>query len=427
MVARNFVEIDNNILYPRLDIAGDKTGITGMELPLLNYAVYGVSKVFGYDSWYGRLINLLVSSIGIFFFFKLVRRYFDEKVAFYSAFILLVSIWFGYSRKIIPETFAMSLVIIGVYYGLKFLDGKSNPGRPVHALTYGVFVGLGTLSKISTGYILVIFLLPFFKKTIPVARKAAFAGVSAVFIFPTLIWYFYWVPFLVEKYEFWHFFMGESILVGGKAIFNNLLAVSEIFYFMALRYSGFIVFLGGLIYAVIKKKWLILKLFCIGFFSFLIIILKAGDRFYAHSYYLIPFVPIMALVAGYGLSRIKDARFAVLLLLAISVEGISNQLYDFNINKKQVGILTLEKDLDKFSSKEDLIIINSGGHPTPMYFSGRKGWILRNDELTDSEQVEALKAKNAKLVVVLKQAFGTFVDLNLPVLHDSEDYRIYKL
>lgn len=45
MVSRNFLEIDNNILYPRIDIAGEKTGITGMEFPLLNYTIYIVSKV----------------------------------------------------------------------------------------------------------------------------------------------------------------------------------------------------------------------------------------------------------------------------------------------------------------------------------------------------------------------------------------------
>ena len=37
MVARNFLEVDSNILYPRINIAGEKSGITGMEFPLLNY------------------------------------------------------------------------------------------------------------------------------------------------------------------------------------------------------------------------------------------------------------------------------------------------------------------------------------------------------------------------------------------------------
>ena len=44
MVARNFLEVDNNIFYPRVDFAGDKTGITGMEFPLLNYMIYGVAQ-----------------------------------------------------------------------------------------------------------------------------------------------------------------------------------------------------------------------------------------------------------------------------------------------------------------------------------------------------------------------------------------------
>ena len=56
MVARNFLEIDNNIFYPRIDIAGEKTGITGMEFPILNYLIYLVSEVFGYEHWYGCLL-----------------------------------------------------------------------------------------------------------------------------------------------------------------------------------------------------------------------------------------------------------------------------------------------------------------------------------------------------------------------------------
>src|SRR5256885_261898 len=63
MVSRNFYEVEANILYPRVDMAGDKTGITGTEFPLLNYLIYLVAKVFGWADWYGRLINLIVSSL----------------------------------------------------------------------------------------------------------------------------------------------------------------------------------------------------------------------------------------------------------------------------------------------------------------------------------------------------------------------------
>ncbi|MFM6983581.1 MAG: hypothetical protein ACKOXF_05580, partial [Chitinophagaceae bacterium] len=43
MVARNFTEDGAHLLYPKIDIAGEKSGITGMEFPVLNYLIYLVS------------------------------------------------------------------------------------------------------------------------------------------------------------------------------------------------------------------------------------------------------------------------------------------------------------------------------------------------------------------------------------------------
>ena len=115
MVARNFLEIDPNPFYPRLDISGELTGITGMEFPLLNYLCYLLSLVFGYQHWYGRLIVLVISSFGLFYFYKLVKSYFEEKVAFNASIVLLFSIWFTYSRKIMPDTFSLSLILFALW------------------------------------------------------------------------------------------------------------------------------------------------------------------------------------------------------------------------------------------------------------------------------------------------------------------------
>ena len=37
MIARNFLEGNPNLLYPRIDMAGNQTGIIGSELPFYNY------------------------------------------------------------------------------------------------------------------------------------------------------------------------------------------------------------------------------------------------------------------------------------------------------------------------------------------------------------------------------------------------------
>ena len=74
MVARNFYEGDDNIMYPRVDEAGAGTGIIGMEFPLLYHLHYRMASVFGYTHWYGRLINLIISSLGLWYFSRVLLR-----------------------------------------------------------------------------------------------------------------------------------------------------------------------------------------------------------------------------------------------------------------------------------------------------------------------------------------------------------------
>ncbi len=155
MVARNFLEIDNNILFPRIDFAGEKSQITGMEFPLLNYICYIIAKIFGYRHWYGRLVNLVVSSFGLWFFYKLLFKYFIKQVAFYSTFILNASIWFQFSRKIIPDTFAMSMIIAGIYFGNNYLENKKH--ELINLFFYLVLFVLGVLAKLPSGYLLIVF------------------------------------------------------------------------------------------------------------------------------------------------------------------------------------------------------------------------------------------------------------------------------
>lgn len=428
MVARNFLEIDNNIFYPRIDIAGEKTGITGMEFPLLNYLIYLLSKIFGYQHWYGRLINLCVSSVGLWFFYKLAERYFNKQAAFNATIILTVSIWFQFSRKIMPDTFAMSLVIAGIYYGCLYLENESKKLRLWHLLAYTLLIMLGILSKLPCGYLLVVMGIFYFSKNIPAKRKIVLLLASVLGILPVLFWYFYWVPYLVDEFGFWHFFMGKSMRQGFSEIVQHLGQTTGRFYETALQFIGFAAFVFGLFVAILHKDRKIIFIFLSSFSAFSIIIFKAGYTFSHHSYYIIPFVPVMALVAGYGLTKIKSSKIALLVLAAIVVEGIANQQHDFRIKEKDHQIAKLEKDLDKVSGRGDLIIINSGLYPTPMYFAHRKGWINSNEEILNDQYLEELKNKGLKHIVILKRTFGT--EINLPQYKkvlENDDYCIYDL
>lgn len=424
MVARNFLEIDNNIFYPRVDIAGEKTGITGMEFPLLNYLAYLFSLLFGYEHWYGRLINLIVSSFGLFFFYKLVLKYFEKNVAFNSTLVLLFSVWFIYSRKIMPDTFSISFVMAGIYYGSNYLDNTDRKYRFRDLFLYALLMALGVLSKLPAAYLLAVLAIFFADKKIPVNRKVVFSAASLIaLVFPG-IWYFYWVPYLVDHFDFWAFFMGRSFSEGIGDILNKPGLTLLRFYDTALKYVGFGFFLFGLFRAFQNKQRGMLAAFIILFFSFLIIVFKSGLTFYHHSYYIVPFVPVMALLCGYGISTIRNRVAALIILAAIGIEGILNQQDDFRIRQKDRGLLNLEADLNKISSPKDLILINSGDYPTPMYFAHRKGWVDYNANIAHPNLIQTLKEKGLKYIVILKK---DPVPLDHELVFESDDYFIYKL
>jgi Dolichyl-phosphate-mannose-protein mannosyltransferase len=427
MVARNFLETDNTILYPRIDFAGEKTGITGMEFPILNYLIYLISTIFGYSHWYGRLINLIISSFGIYIFNALIKKYFDNATALNASLILLFSIWFMYARKIMPDTMAMTFIIASIYYGSNYLEAKENKKKYLEWLLSLIFMALGALSKLPSAYLLIIFILFFFKKEIPLHRKIGFSISAFLFMLLPVAWYFYWVPYLVQEFGFWHFFMGKSMMEGALEIQQHIGACLANFYENALKFAGFAFFLIGLYFMFIQKNKILIGLFLLSAFSFSIVILKAGNTFAFHAYYIIPFVPVMALVCAYGINQIKNKKIAALMVIVISLEGILNQQHDFRIHDKEMAIFQLETDLNSISSRNDLILINSGDVPTPMYFAHRKGWINSNEKIANENYVRDLKQKGLKFIVILNRVFGTDLKLNYTIVFKNEDYCIYEL
>lgn len=421
MAARNFYESGPAVLYPRIDIAGDKTGITGMEFPILNYLIYLVSLVFGYDHWYGRLINLLVSTIGIWFFYKLIKKYFDRDTAFLSAIVLLFSIWFHFSRKIMPDTFSFSLMIASVYYGTAYFEEK----RPRYLMLYGSLLLIAVLSKLPSGYALVIFALFFFNPDYDRKTKLYFFAVTLIALLPVCAWYFYWVPHLNKVFGFSHFYMGSSLQNGFIELKDHLFATCSKFFDNALKYVGFLFFITGIFYAIKNKHTTMLYVSGITTLSFLVLMLKAGFAFHHHNYYIIPFVPVMALLCGYGLLQLKKPGLRYLVLGIICLEGFLNNQDDFFIKPDMAQILHLEKDLDSCSSRNDLILINSGNVPTPMYFAHRKGWVSFNDSIADKPYLDKMKKRGLKYIVILKKAFGEELKLDYPYSVNNADYTIY--
>ncbi|MFZ9027690.1 MAG: ArnT family glycosyltransferase [Crocinitomicaceae bacterium] len=421
MVARNFSEVDANIFYPRIDFAGEKTGITGMEFPIFNYLIFGANELFGYQHWYGRLINLVFSSFGIYFFFLLVRRYWNRETAFWSALILIFSVWFVFSRKIMPDTFSMTFLLGGIFFASNFLREK---GSFIDLFIASLLITVGVLSKLPSGYLLSIIPVLVISERSTIKRTVLLGLGMILALIPAFWWYFIWVPHLVKTYDFWHFFMGKSITQGITEIGEHLPLTLSRFYDSALKFVGFGLFVLGVFSAIRHSERKTLVVLLIAFSTFLIIIFKAGFTFAHHSYYIIPFVPVMALLAGYFLSKVEKQYLRISLILIVAIECIGNNIQDFSIPERLASTQNLERELDKLGGNE-LIFINSEEVPTPMYFAHRKGWIGYNGNIENQHYTDSLISLGLSKIIIVNEGFGTSTKLNLPILYKSKAFTIY--
>jgi 4-amino-4-deoxy-L-arabinose transferase-like glycosyltransferase len=396
MVARNFLEIDNNIFYPRIDMDGNRTGIIASEFPLYNYLIYLMAKIFGYTHWYGRLISLIFSSFGIFYFYKILKKFFTEELAFYSSMILLSSIWFAFSRKSMPDVFCMSLVIIGIYYGLMYLYEK----RIRYLFLFFVISTLAVLSKIPALYLISILAIPLADKNVVFSLKRNIV-ISGVFILTVVYaWYFYWVPYLLATYGFQLYFP-KHFVEGLKELIIYGPDTLEKFYFTALEsFIGFAVFLTGVFFIIKKKQKVPFAIIGTATLFFILFIIKTGYVFSVHSYYVIPYVPVMAFAAAFAMIEIKNKKWRVFLVAFIVIEGILNQQDDFRIKDSEKYKLSLETIADKISSKTDLFAINTGKSPQESYFLHRKGWALEQAQTNDLVCMNDLIKKGCKFLIL---------------------------
>jgi hypothetical protein len=424
MIARNFYERDANIFYPTVDVGGEKTGIVGCEFPILNYFVYLVSVPVGFEHWYGRLIVLVFSCLGIYFFHRIIGEYFGKEAAFNASIVLLVSLWFSYSRKNIPDVFAVSIGMMSLFYATEYLER----GRTVHLLTFFVTALVACLSKILVAVLLTVLIIFIVDRKIQFSRKVWFT-LSSILIFAAVCgWYFYWVPYLNNTFGLAdHFFMGLSFSEGYTIMMNHFPQVLKRFYDTPLKYTGSVALLISIVVMITKKNWLALACFFIPFICFAVILVKTGASIVGDHYYILTIIPAMAFLIGVGLDYIANKTIVAGLLVVISVENIGNQLHDFQVREPLASLAGLENIMDSVSARADLIAINAGtDNPTAMYFAHRRGWVVSNEMIAEEVFQNDIKSKGCEFILIARKLYGDPV-INLPVVYETDDFKIYRL
>ena len=356
----------------------------------------------------------------MWYFYKLLRAYFSETEAFNSTLILTLSLWFGFSRKTMPDIFSMSLRLIALYHILWYLKN----GRLWHLLLYGLLATTAVLAKLPAIYALSVLAVPLFSRSIENVKKVWVVLSSLVVILTAYWWYFVWGSYLLQTFEYQLYFP-QNLKEGLKAFLPFWKLALEQFYFSAFQsfvaFGAFIIGLGFIIYHKQQRPLLILSCMLP---VFLIFIIKTGDVFAHHSYYIIPFVPVMALIAGIGLSKIPKKLYPIVLMM-LSIEAIGNQQHDFFIHKSERFKLSLETEINTVIPKHEKIAMAGSTGPQYLYFAHRKGWGLSADQANDTLYMDKVRSMGYSYMVCVKREFNTLP--KYPLLYQNEAIVIYAI
>jgi hypothetical protein len=426
MTARNMVQDSGTILQPRIDYGGSSRGIMATEFPLLQTCISGFIRLFGPAHWYGRFINLIFSCIGFWAFFKIAQWYVGNRAAFFGTLGLMVSLWLIYSRKIMPDTFACSWILLAAWWYIKFAFERKNAFL-VLALLAGM---LGVLSKIPA-VLLFSFCTPILiSSSTSVSRKLAVVAALMATAVPVYWWYFVWSPHLVAI-DNNPLFFPRTFLIGLEELARYPNEIIQQFVFRSFfAYFGFVLAAIGIGICIYQKRIKVLTMLLTAFVLMFYFMTKVGEVFPFHSYYMVPFVPFLALTLGVCLASIKHRGLLYFLCLFLLVESLVNQLDDFHPKPSTKSLLELEDVADAIAPRSEKIVCNGGLNPQLIYFINRKGWSLRDAELSN-ERLESCKAEGAKYLFFYrytnKGKQKKLPKFNYPILFENDFVIVFSL
>ena len=424
MTVRAMQENGPDLFFPKTDIAGfDKSDVVASEFPIYNFVIHLVNELFGVDDWYGRLINLILSSFGVWCFFLMMRRVFGKNVGFMSSLILLASLWFMFSRKVMPDIFSASSVIIGVELAWQFRL-RSNWFL---LLASGLFLAMGLLAKMPSAVLLALLVPLLFDRGASGLHRLAIGIVSALATGLMIWWYFHWVPVLIGHGGF-QLYWPKTFAQGWSELMARTNDTAYRIYFTALySYGAFAFFLVGLFF-IRKERYAVRAMIGLVVLMLAFFMLKTGDAFPEQDYYMIPFVPFMAVIAALGLQRIEQVHLRAALLAFVVGEGVLNQQHDLHWPEEMEYKLELEGALRPFSEAGEPIAFISDLNPSDMYFSNHPGWLVSPNEIHDEPMLRRMTESGCKIMVVnnKKEWLRTAIP-DLPVIDENEYWRVYAL
>lgn len=143
-IARNFVELRDNIFYPQTDYNGPPPNYVELELQVVPFAAAQFYRVFGVHEIFLRLLVIVFSLATIPLVFALGERLYSTRAGLIAALLFAVSpgpVYYG--RAVIPESVMLFFCAGALLWWWRFVAQR----RPFDLALACIFAALAALAK----------------------------------------------------------------------------------------------------------------------------------------------------------------------------------------------------------------------------------------------------------------------------------------
>lgn len=392
-MARNFVEEEFDLRYPRIDWRGTTSGRVESEFPIYSFLLAGTYRLVGVREGAGRALSALFSLGTVLLVYTLVRSLGESResrsLALWAGFFMAVlplPVFFG--RAIMPESLMLAAATASVFLFLLWSrsgGGIASRARSGTACLIGsaLCLALASLIKPPMLYLGLPLLGMAFRRY---GRKAWIRpelwGMAAFLGICLVLWYGHahrlyeetGLTFGVWEYGTDKWGNWDIVLSAGywKVIGQRLAQ----FY---LAFFGLPFVAAGLVSRRLGPYERVMTLWLVGTLAFLVVVARGN---LVHDYYLLPAsVPFSYFMAkGVSLAlraaRRRWMRMAVFAGIA-GITAVSVSLYASMLRKesREAPWLGLASAARARIPEGDLVLTAESGNPTLLYLAHRKGWI----------------------------------------------------
>ena len=329
-VTRNFFEEEMNPMHPRVDNRFDTDGITGSQFPSFEIVLANIYQFTGEQYWVQRSYCLFLHILGIWGIFLLSYKLSSNLLM--SNLVAWIYAWspmlFYYAITALPDDLALPASIFGLYFFIAWFEKwVLNEARAsiemVLCLFFVTIAGLTKIQYLALGFFVATYVF-MQRHHLKPFHWLAFGLFGSIATSISISWYIY-ARWLIQKSGLTDFGLGFNPVTdfsdGISILVSNLTSsLPE----LILNYASFIGLIAGGYF--LYKRNIGNSALRISFFVwagvFVVYHLIELGQMRHHDYYMMPYLPILAIASAYGSFHLLNTKYRVVALVLIVIQPV---------------------------------------------------------------------------------------------------------